>query len=311
MSSYQKFTLSTFKKKLANGDYENATGANRAIGKTQELSEGDKAKAKAMVATHFGVEPSKASPKKKASKSSKKAAKAVGGKVPAKKTKVKSAKKVAVKPAPTVKPAKKVAKRTKKKASKRKEAVAAPAAEPEPEAAPPPVARAKPLRTVAPRPVVLASTGTPADNSRLEKIQLMGQVITHVDVILRSMELSKKLFPKGDIERGVQSAQTIMTRAVSELEKAVTSDAKSADTSPPVPPPAKASPKKGKRAPKVVTAPDTVESAASEGEPAGGALDLNDPTLTDKEREEIKLARKVRPAVDKRFGTTTTATATA
>ncbi len=301
MSSYQKFTLKTFKGKLENGDYENATGANRAIGKTQELSDGDKAKAKAMVVTHFGVEPAKAS-SKKVTKSVKKTGKA---KAPSKKAKVKPAKKATVKPAPAPKAAKKVAKRGKKKASKRKSVVAAPLVEPEPATAPSVAVRAKSLRAVAPRPAALAQAGAVADSSRLEKIQLMGQVITHVDVILRSMELSKKLFPKGEIELGVQAAQNIMTKAVTELEKAVVTEEKTDVSSTSNASAAKVATKKGKRAPKAVSAPvDGEEDEAAPVDPLTvGALDLDDPTLTEEERTSIRAARKVRPAIDKRFGT--------
>jgi len=311
MSSYKKFTLSTFKQKLVDGDYENATGANRAIGKTQELSDAEKVKAKTMVAAHFGTEPAKAKPAKKASKSAKKVGKVKVAKAPAKKAKVKPAKRAPTKPAPAVKTVKKAAKRGKKKASsKRKAVVAAPAADPAPAATKPTIAKARPSRVAREVAATAPVTGvnTIVDTSREAKIQLMGQIITHVDVILRSMELSKKLYPKGDVEQGVKSAQTIMSRAVSELEKAVTFDTGTAASTPAVTPTAKTSTKKGKRATKAPTA--AVEAAGTEEpdgneEPAGGALDLNDPSLTEEEREEIRLARSVRPAVDRRFGTAT------
>ena len=73
MSSYEKFTLKTIKERLESGVYANLTGANRAIGKTSELSAKDKEKAKAMAAAHFGVDLS--APKKAAKKPAKKAAK--------------------------------------------------------------------------------------------------------------------------------------------------------------------------------------------------------------------------------------------
>lgn len=309
MSSYQKFTLSTFKKKLENGDYENATGANRAVGKTQELSEKEKAKAKAMVVDHFGSEPTKPKPAKKAPKAKKVAKKAskkstkakVSKKAPAKK-----AKKAAVKQAPAAKPAKKAVKRGKKKASKRGTAVAAPVTEPDP-AVLPVAAQAKPvraLRRVAAVVQALAPTAT-KDVKRAETIQLMGQVITQVDTILRSMELSKKLFPKGEIERGVKSAQNIMNRAVSELERAVVPEAGEPELQSPPAAVAKASNRKGKRATKPTTAPAETPAVAAEAPISGdgeGAVDLNDPSLSEADRAEIQQSRKVRASTTRRFG---------
>ena len=116
MSSYQKFTLKTIQTNLKSGKYADATGANRAIGKTQELSAADKEKAKALVAKHFGI-----TAKPKASKVAKKAvAKPVKAVKTAKVAKAakKPAKKVAKKS--PAKPAEKpVAKKTAKKASKK------------------------------------------------------------------------------------------------------------------------------------------------------------------------------------------------
>lgn len=303
MSSYQKFTLGTFKKKLEGGDYENATGANRAIGKTQELSEKDRAKAKAMVAAHFGTEPAKAKPAKKASKAAKKVGKAKVAKAPAKKAKAKPAKKTAVKPTAVPKPAKKAAKRSKKKASKRSRASAAAASvtEPEPAAAAPAPARAKAL----PRAAHVELPQPPrADVSRDRIIEQMGNIISHVDTVVKSMELSKQLFPKGVLEKNVTSAQSVLGKAVGVLDSVVSPmlSEKGESALPPAAA-AKSSSKKGKRGTKAITASaEITEAVAVEQE---GAVDINDPSLTEDEREEIRLARKVKPAVDRRYGNTT------
>lgn len=297
MSSYQKFTLGTFKKKLENGDYENATGANRAIGKTQELSEKEKAKAKAMVVSHFGTEPVKSAKKsKKASKKAgKKSGKAKVAKAVTKKAATKRAKKTATKPAP--KSAKKASKRAKKTSKRRAAVTTTTAAEPDPAIAPAAIQRTlRPLRKA-------VTKVAPTDAStRVGKIQLMGQVINHVDIILRSMELSKRLFPKGDIERGVKSAQSIMNRAVRELEEAVVPP-ESGSTEAQTTPAAAAKPpsRKGKRVTKPTTATASAPVPTGDGE---GAVDLNDPSLTEADRAEIREARKVKPAVEKRFGGT-------
>jgi hypothetical protein len=290
MSSYQKFTLGTFKKKLANGDYENATGANRAIGKTQELSEGDKVKAKSLVAAHFGTEVAKSKPAKKVAKKAKKAV----AKAPAKKTVVKKAKKVAkaVKTAPAAKPAKKTAKRAKKAAKRSKSSAAAVEAEPaiSTEVAPP--ARAKALKV---SPLVLPPVAGTSDD-RTSTIKMMGDIITYVDVVLKSMELSKKLFPKGDIDNSVRNAQSIMTKAVSVLDGVVSPMSTEGDAQ--VATAAKSVAKKGKSKPKPITAVatpavDTVEPVA------------DDSNLTEDEREEIRIARKHQPAIDRKHGNPT------
>lgn len=113
MSNYQKFTLTTFKKRLSEGAYSNLTGANRAIGKTKELSDADKTKAKKLAAKHFGEDaPSKSAPAKAARKAAKKAEK---------KAEKKTEKKVEKAPKSTKK-AEKPAKSTKKSAAKGKRA---------------------------------------------------------------------------------------------------------------------------------------------------------------------------------------------
>jgi hypothetical protein len=293
MSSYQKFTLKTFKGKLENGDYENATGANRAIGKTQELSEGDKAKAKAMVAAHFGTEVVKtAKPAKKAKAPAKKAKKA------AKKAVVKKPAKKVAKVVSVAKPAKKTAKRAKKaakKAAKRTKVNAEPTdAEPAilTEVAPP--ARAKALKVLSALPAVVATSV----NERVDTIKMMGDIISYVDVVLKTMELSKRLYPKGNIDGDVTTAQSVISKAVNVLNGVVspmsTSDEAVVVT-------AKPESKKGKSKPKT-NAASAVSAAPSEVPVEESAIDES--KFTDEEREELRVARKVQPAIDKKHGPT-------
>lgn len=60
--------FTTFKKKLADGQYANATGARRAIGKFRKLEEGEADKARVLVNKHFGEAAKPATPKKAAAK---------------------------------------------------------------------------------------------------------------------------------------------------------------------------------------------------------------------------------------------------
>jgi len=53
MSSYKMFTKKLFLDKLKAGGYKNASGANRAIGKTGNLSTADKMQLKEAVQLHF------------------------------------------------------------------------------------------------------------------------------------------------------------------------------------------------------------------------------------------------------------------
>jgi negative regulator of replication initiation len=119
-NTYTKLTLKSFKEKLGAGGYASLVGAKRAIGKTQDLAEKDKNKARKLAEEHFAAGgkaapakklPAKKSPKKKAKKKAakKKAAKAKVAKAapkkkaPAKKKKKAKAKtkgKPAPKPAP-------------------------------------------------------------------------------------------------------------------------------------------------------------------------------------------------------------------
>lgn len=65
--SYDKLSLASFTAALKEGKYESATGARRAVGKAQTLSEGDKDKARKAIDAHFGSAPA-AAPKKASAK---------------------------------------------------------------------------------------------------------------------------------------------------------------------------------------------------------------------------------------------------
>jgi len=84
MAGYEKFTLKSFQKKLADGDYKDLGGCNRAIGRMSTFSEKDREKARELARAHFGegsAAPKKTKAKKvsatKAPKAGKKAAKKV------------------------------------------------------------------------------------------------------------------------------------------------------------------------------------------------------------------------------------------
>jgi len=68
--SYEKVTLSIYKKRLKDNYYSNVTGAKRALGRVQEMSDADKKAAVNAAHKHFNVELPK--PKKAAKKAAKK-----------------------------------------------------------------------------------------------------------------------------------------------------------------------------------------------------------------------------------------------
>lgn len=203
--SYQKFSLDAFRTKLKTGGYANLTGANRAIGKTHELTEDEKAAARALAAKHFGG--SAAAPK--AAKSSKKVAKKV-----TKKAAKKVAKKVVAKAAAVTAPkkaAKKAGKKSAKKTTKKQSAE-------EPNLPKSPAAisemtlsKAKTLTTVA----ATDSTGPTA------VIGQMRDVVATVGQAMKSMEDAKHLFPKGTFDASVNQAVAVLGRAVEVLDTAV------------------------------------------------------------------------------------------
>jgi hypothetical protein len=203
MSSYKKFSLNTFRAKVKGGDYDTLAGANRAIGKMHELSEDERSKAKALAATHFGSSVPKKATKKVVAKPAAK---------PTKKVVAKPAKKVVAKPAkkPAAKPAKKVVAKP-VSAKPAKKVVAKPAASPAKKVVAKPVTKPV-VKPAKPAPRAPASEGIEERRARI--VGQMGTVISTVGQALSSMEATKKLFPKADLEAGVTAASDAMSRAV-------------------------------------------------------------------------------------------------
>ena len=212
MSNYTKFTLDTIRMKLKAGEYESLVGANRAIGKTKDLSPEDKEKAKILAAKHFGAD----APVAKSAKAAK------GARAPKAPVKRKKAAKKAAKPAAAVAATKKVAKKTKRKAGKRAPRVSeesAPA--PSPAAAAPAVSEAK-VKTGGAKKAAAVEAPPAYGESTAAVLRDMVSTITSIDQALKSMEAAKRLFPKADLERNVELAVTAMGRAVSVLEATLT-----------------------------------------------------------------------------------------
>lgn len=249
MSSYTKFTLATFKTRLTGGAYANLTGANRAIGKTQELSEEDKGKARALAAKHFGA----AVPAKKAA--GKPAAKAAAK--PAKKVAKKAVKKAAPKAKPAAAPSKKVAKKATKKVAKKtaakKATKSATTAEPAPGASPKALAVAASIA-----PTTTAKTPEQREASKAQVIEQMGSVIDTIGKALTSMKDAKQLFPKAELEDGVTTATSSLSRAVQRLDQEVIAPG----LLPTSTSAAKQTPKAGKRLKTETAAPEVVVAAA-------------------------------------------------
>lgn len=66
--SYEKVTLSVYKKRLKEGYYSNATGAKRALGRVQEMTDSDKKAAVNAANKHFNISVAKPKAAKKATK---------------------------------------------------------------------------------------------------------------------------------------------------------------------------------------------------------------------------------------------------
>lgn len=276
MSNYKKFTLDTIKQKLKNGEYEAAVGAMRAIGKTQELSEADKEKGRALVRKHFGVEaaPAKAPRAKKAGK---KAAKKTAKKAAAK-PKVARAKKAA-KPAAAAATKKAVAKKAVKKTRRSKPTASAEGdtgtSTSEAVASPEAVAETQ----------VIRDNPMPRGNIVLE----MGQVISTVSESLKAMETAKRLVPKARLEHDVALATGAMTRAVKIIDKEVmTPRLSDGEQTTAATTGRKKGSKKGTRAKS--SPPAQTESAVN------GAQDESD--LTEEEQEQLRLARATQPSAE-------------
>lgn len=272
MSNYKKFTLKDVATKLKNGEYAGLTGANRSIGKAQELSEADKTKARAMAAKHFGAEPA-AAPKKKKGK---KAAKA--------KT---SAKKVAKAGR---------AKKTKKSAKKAGRAAAkAEAAAPQSVAQPAPVKRASRVPRTPSNAGKVQSASKPAEpsqvSSRVNSVAAtLGSVIGTVDQALKSMEFAKQLCPKEDMAAGVTAAMNTMSRAVRALDNEVVTPLLPA--SDPIGPPVQRTPSNKGTAQKAALA----KSKKAKKTKGVAATKNGTAHLTPEEQEELKHLQETQPA---------------
>lgn len=274
MSNYKKFTLDTIKQKLKNGDYAAPVGAMRAIGKTQELTEEEKEKGRAMVRKHFGVEASapKAVKPKKAKKTAKKVAKKAKAAPKAKKV----GKKAAAKPAA----AKKVAK---KAVVKKARAKSAPTPEGDTVRHLAAVEKAATSKTE-------ADVKAPQVVSRGGVIQEMSQVISTVSDSLKAMEAAKRMFPKGQFDGAAETAVSSLARAVTVIDETVTKprldEAGTAQTSSLSS--RKKAPKKGTRVKAAASAPSE-EPEAEDEEPEPNGTHQRD--LTEEEQEQLRLAR--------------------
>lgn len=211
MSSYQKFSLSTFRGKLKDKAYDTLAGANRAIGKMRELSDAEREKARRMAASHFGAEaPPKAA---KAAKKEKKVAKTVA------KIVKKAAKRAARIMESSAAPAKKVSKKVAKKRAAKQVAAA-----PKKRRAKRTPIMERALAVVKDAPasrVFKAPTEEQIAARRSGIIEQMGSVISTVGQALKAMEETKKLFPKADLEAGVSAASETLSRAVRVIDRDV------------------------------------------------------------------------------------------
>lgn len=282
MNNYKKFDLTTIRTKLKNNEYANLTGAMRAIGKTQNLSDDDKEKARKMARAHFG-EPAPAASAPKTKKPAKKVAKKAATKASRKKS---------------VKKAAPVAKKTAKKASKRAPRAKATSSEADTgetetteTAAPPPPSSET---TAEPRP---RSVSTPASSSASKGnvILEMGQVISTVGESLKAMEAAKRIFPKASLERDVETAAGVMTRAVKVIDQEVTQPR--LGSMPPTEAPTgvrKKTSKKGTRAKTASTTskPMTTPPPSEEHVEAGDTGDVVEGELSEEEQQQFELARQ-------------------
>lgn len=278
MSNYKKFTLKDVAAKLKNGEYAGLTGANRSIGKAQDMSEADKAKARAMAAKHFGASPAATAAPKKKKAGKKAAAKAVKAKPAAKKV-AKAARG-------------KKAKKSAKKAGRASAEVAAPQSEasPTPKAGPEKKPRRIP-RTPSNGGKVQTAGGSakPTESSRVSAVAAtMGSVIGTVEQALKSMDFAKKICPKEDMAAGVAAAVNTMSRAVRALDsEVVTPFLSDSDSAPPVSrtPSNKGAAQKSAAAPK-----------GKKGSKAKAAHKNGKSNLTPEEQEQLQHLKETQPA---------------
>ncbi len=280
MSNYTKFSLKTFKEKLEAGEYKGLTGANRAIGKTKELSDKEKEKAKAMALEFFGEDRGAAKPAKaaKAPKAAKKAAKKAAPKLVRVPRAPKAAKPTAAKAAPA-----KRGKKAKKSTGR------------QPRTAP---SEAAPVQTKVRTPSHNGVIQTPAEPvseaaGEQQRVVMFGGVIGSIDQALRSMQYAKELLGKGDVgpatgvemDKFIGDAVGMMARAVQAMDRTV--------VSPHLGTPTRQPSTKGRASvppveePSEESAPD--EEAFAEGTvpvPRNGLKEL-----TPEEQEQLELAR--------------------
>lgn len=279
MSNYKKFDLKTIKTKLANGEYAGRVGAMRAIGKTKDLSDKEKDKARALVDQYFPADE-----KPVAKKASKKAAKKAKGKTAGRK---KAPKKAEPTPAPA--PAVKKASKRAKKAARAKESASSPEADTSPEEKPAPVtSKAPPAKQPADRKSVLTQ---------------MTSVISSVSDSLKAMEAAKRMFPKAELERNVTIATGAMARAVQVIDKEITTPLLGDVTSEASPAGTRKKPAKKGTRPKAATAtPKAVEEKPEEVEEPEGADEEptesseDDAELSEEEQAQLELARQTQAA---------------
>ena len=286
MSNYAKFDFGTIKARIKDGTYPSLVGANRAIGKTQGLSDADKATLKALAAKHFGA----AAPVEKPSK---KAAKKAAKKEHAPKAAKKASKKVA----------KKTAKRAKKAAAK--PAAAKAAAEPAPaavEQAAAPKRRGRRPAVASEAPAALVDmVGELPSLSTLgprETAALIGNVIGTVDQMMKSIEHSNLILPKSEAEEANKTAVRVMERAVRVLDQYVVSPlletnvhapspAKSAKATSTKPAKAKGGGRAAKEAQQEAASADAEETEHLE------RLPDEEIELTEEERAQLALAQEL------------------
>ncbi len=275
MSNYKKVDVDTIKAKLKAGEYAGSTGAMRAIGKTQGLSEKDKEKLRAAVRKHFGEEsaPTKTAKSPRAKKATKKTAK-------------KGAKKASSAPAEApvaAKPAKAGRKKVAKKVAKRggrggREKASSEVDTETEKATTTEVTNEASTAPVGKHPVVLQ----------------MGQIISTVGDSLKAMEVAKRLFPKGHFDQDVETMTRAMTRAVRVIDEEVTAprlgDMHAGSTAA-----RKKASKKGTR-PKVVSATAAEPAEAEEADEVESPADDGPSELTAEEQAQLEAARDTQAA---------------
>lgn len=303
MSSYKKFDPTIIRTRIKEGAYPTLAGANRAIGKTQGLSEEDKAGLKKLAAKHFGGEAPAPVAKKAGKKASKKTATAKAPKA-----------------------AKKASKKASKKKGTKRAAKAAPA--PATEAEPAPVSAEALTETLAPAVAVRRRRGrvpavkahaskqleldlgtkpsdskhTPDQNTPGAKATLMGAVIGSCDQMLRSITLADNLIPKDVATVGSTVVAQAMTRAVQVLDQEVISPLLKSETTAPPAKVKKTPPSKPKNPTTAVVAVETATEKDDEDDSLPlDALSSEDededdaPILTEEERLGVEALRETMP----------------